>query len=504
MTQVAPIKRPFNCGGGYQDQRFTATIPLDFPGCSKPEENCVLQLYAHSVEPRAYAIGIDFVLSGQPTETNNSTSPTILKRQGTQNPTQNSMPSTKDISKTQFQLPIHYNDAFDSSHVDSSYSFYRGQQKDFIRDNVLAACQLQSFVGEGGLVPLGNIDKDKAKNMRDKIQGAIKEAEKKAIDANKAAQASLDNSNQGGPKRCFEGELYGVVNNKDCNRQYTNTYVTNVDYRAIYVKFLPELQSSRLTPYSPRLKDTPGITPVDPYGSFKVNGKPSAVSKDKNQQDAPQLLAPPPKGQQFPQPVLGQFKPAEPINPPLEADFYTGPQDKGATGRGKEGAPGQKAPLNGQSLKTENQPYVVATKSATPTLVSYPVFMVPGYLPVVSPLKSMPTRVSSKCRIRNSQTVPTATIPRNYPGSQDAVNQRKPATANQIYRTAVTATLSAKKTSKPATAMFQSFATPSVYPNDLPSNAFPTPTPGESNLFYNSDLPNSLSAVSVLAVFLFN
>jgi hypothetical protein len=439
MIQVAPIKRPFNCGGGYKNQRFTATIPLDFPGCALPEDNCVMQIYAHSVEPRSYAIGIDFVLSGDPIKLNN----TVPLRQPSTNPINSTLPNSKDVHATYFQRPILYSDAFDTSHVDHLYSFYRGQQRAFIRDNILAACQIQSYVGEGGLVPLGNVDKERAKKMREQVQDAIKEAEKNAILANEAAQVELDKTaGKDQQRNCFEGDLYGVVNNKDCNREYGNTYVTNVDYRAIFKQFLPKFKAAGLTPYSPRWKNTPVITPVDPYDSYKVHGKPSAVNKIQEQKDV-QLRPPPPIGQQIPQPRLKRLKPAEPINPPLEADFYTGPDDVGATGKGQEGAPGQKVPLNGQIPKTDGLKVVritFASDTSSSTLIlptpvstvpaavtsietpsttlyltsSYEALFItaPGYLPIATP-----ERAYGKGNRHQSQVNPAA--------KQDVVEQGK-------------------------------------------------------------------------------
>jgi hypothetical protein len=73
QTTVVPIKRPFNCGGGYANQRFFATIPNDFVGCSQATDNCVLQIYAHSVEPRTYAMALNIVVK-------NATAPALAKR----------------------------------------------------------------------------------------------------------------------------------------------------------------------------------------------------------------------------------------------------------------------------------------------------------------------------------------------------------------------------------------------------------------------------------------
>jgi hypothetical protein len=322
LTQVAPIRLPAPCGGGYQDQRFSFTVPTDFPAgkCESAAENCVLQIYGHSVEPRTYAICIDFTLTPAPgapapgvpapapgngtlpAPTGNGTAPVgnlvdysrLTKRQA---------PNTKDIPNTRFQKAIHYHDSFDTSHVDSAYSGYRGQQGAFIRDELKAAIQLQSFTPNGGLVPLGDIDKRATQKMRDQVQKAVKAAEKLAIQRNRAAQAKLTEAARRAktPRQCFEGELYGVVNNPNCNRQFTNTYVTNVGYRQIFNQFLPKFLAANMTQYAPKLKTEIGGTPADPFGQFRVNGRPSMVPQGRSQRGAPQPLAAP-KRVQGPEP----------------------------------------------------------------------------------------------------------------------------------------------------------------------------------------------------------
>jgi hypothetical protein len=326
LTLVAPIRLPAPCGGGYQDQRFTFTVPTDFPAgkCENAAENCVLQIYGHSVEPRTYAMCIDFTLTPTlgapapapgngtaPAPAGNSTAPApagngtapvgnlvdysrLTKRQA---------PSSKDIPNTRFQKAIHYFDSFDTSHVDSAYSGYRGQQGAFIRDELKAAIQLQSFTPNGGLVPLGDIDKRATQKMRDQVQKAVKAAEKLAIQRNRAAQAKLTEAARRAktPRQCFEGELYGVVNNPNCNRQFTNTYVTNVGYRQIFNQFLPKFLAANLTQYAPKLKTEIGGTPADPFGQFRVNGRPSMVPQGRSQRGAPQPLAAP-KRVQGPEP----------------------------------------------------------------------------------------------------------------------------------------------------------------------------------------------------------
>jgi hypothetical protein len=277
MRRVSPIKRPFNCGGGYQDQRFNFIIPNDFPGCETPSENCFVQLYGHSVEPRTYAICIDFVLE-RGTNTNTTFGPL-------------------DLETTQFQPAIHYWDSFDTAHVDSAYSGYRGQQGEFIRDELKAAIQLQSYLGNGGLVPLGDIDKEKTQKMRDEVQKAVKAAEQLAIKKNQEAQQQLDaeTNREKLPRRCFEGELYNVVNNPGCARQFTNTYVTNVGYRKIYQEFLPKFIAANLTSYTPKRKNLIGQTPEDPFGGYQVLGKPSTVPLNQISRNALQPQPAPPR-----------------------------------------------------------------------------------------------------------------------------------------------------------------------------------------------------------------
>ena len=70
---VVPIRKPSCSGEGHQDNVFTFTVPTDFnnlgsrvpgfTGCKTPGD-CVLQVYAHSVESRMYASGTPLVVAG--------------------------------------------------------------------------------------------------------------------------------------------------------------------------------------------------------------------------------------------------------------------------------------------------------------------------------------------------------------------------------------------------------------------------------------------------------
>jgi hypothetical protein len=70
---VVPIRKPTCSGEGYQDNVFAFTIPNDFNqlgskipgfrGC-KAVGDCVLQVYAHSVETRMYSMGTPLIVNG--------------------------------------------------------------------------------------------------------------------------------------------------------------------------------------------------------------------------------------------------------------------------------------------------------------------------------------------------------------------------------------------------------------------------------------------------------
>jgi hypothetical protein len=70
---VVPIRLPACSGEGYQDNAFTFTVPNDFnllgskvPGFNGCQQvgDCVLQIYAHSVESRQYSMGTPFIVTG--------------------------------------------------------------------------------------------------------------------------------------------------------------------------------------------------------------------------------------------------------------------------------------------------------------------------------------------------------------------------------------------------------------------------------------------------------
>ena len=423
MSTVTPVKAPFNCGGGYKDQLHSFKIPADFQGCTNATDACRLQLYGHSVEPRTYAACIDFVISPN--------APVGLPAALTH--------PDKDIPAAKAQAAVHFADSFDTSHIDSQYSGYRGQQPAAIRPQLAAAIEIQSYLGNGGLVPLGNIDKQTAAQQRNRVQNAIKAAEKAATAKNKAAQQQLNQAAKatGAAPACFEGEIYGVVNNADCTRLFTNTYVTNVDYAAIRDKFVPQFKAAGLFQYTPTLKTVAGVTPPDPFGQFKVNGKPSLTPANANGNkgnnaradqnagaaDGPKPLQPPPRGVGFtPVQLTGPVQPVAPLFPPLAADFKTGPPQQGGAGAG--GDPGQKVPETGTtgqrlaSFRVQAAAPVQKTDAGSPNVGPEPVDN-PDDADAQRNIGELPT--DAPAAPGTTSTTGTTTVPAGLPGVQKCI-----------------------------------------------------------------------------------
>jgi len=100
-----------------------------------------------------------------------------------------------------------------------------------------AICTLKSYISNGGLIPLktgndslGNLQ-DRS-NFRNQVEAAIIQAEVAATTVNQQTQQALDAIPPGNAHGVFEGGKYGVVLSR--NRQFTNTYVTNVNYSVSY------------------------------------------------------------------------------------------------------------------------------------------------------------------------------------------------------------------------------------------------------------------------------
>ncbi|KAI9091488.1 hypothetical protein DFS34DRAFT_653590 [Phlyctochytrium arcticum] len=250
--QVAPISR-FPCGGGYAQNRPNFTVPADFPNVCGPGAGCLMQLYWHSVEPRTYSVCSNFEIAAP----------------------KGARLRSRQQSSVKFNAALFYSDSFDTAHIDSTHSGYRGQQPDAVGAQLKARIELQSYTGNGGLLkdaePANVIAQ--RNNLRGQVENAVKKAEAAAIKENKAAQSALDAGAAKGANGVFEGQKYAVVLNDNAKRQFTNTYVTNVDYTAIRDAFLPKFAKAGLTQQGVATKD--GLATPEVFGmknnSLKTN-----------------------------------------------------------------------------------------------------------------------------------------------------------------------------------------------------------------------------------------
>jgi hypothetical protein len=152
---VVPIMKPTCSGEGYQNNVFDFKIPKGFPKdvCNQPRD-CVLQVYAHSVESRMYASG----------------TPIIVKGTGTWNAAQAKDPELDvafDLHKlrplclSRGDKEAHHtavniykarlsSDVYNHAYQNSDFSPYAGQQPQHISQNLQAACILKMTANNFG------------------------------------------------------------------------------------------------------------------------------------------------------------------------------------------------------------------------------------------------------------------------------------------------------------------------------------------------------------------
>ena len=170
---VIPIKKPSCCGEGYQDNVISFIIPLDFvdmyskvPGFSGCNNlgDCTLQLYAHSVEPRTYAIGSPIIIFGNNNfnmSKNFATDYSLVDSQ-TVDPMLNlnyldndiCLPTTSSsshISSCKPRFARLVSDQFNHAYQNSDYSPYSGQQHESISKNLQSAIILRMVASSGEL-----------------------------------------------------------------------------------------------------------------------------------------------------------------------------------------------------------------------------------------------------------------------------------------------------------------------------------------------------------------
>lgn len=197
---VVPIRKPACSAEGHQDNAFTFTVPTDFnnlgskvkgfKGCKAPGQ-CVLQVYAHSVESRTYAIGTPLIVTGtvaaatataynvaKPKDDVGTNLDLLKKADGKPRYlcTSSADPDI-DIKTSQPQEARLVSDLFNHAYQNSDYSPYSGQQPHDISRNLQASAILK-------MVPAnrGELGKSLLKSTKEgrNAANAAKKADKKA------------------------------------------------------------------------------------------------------------------------------------------------------------------------------------------------------------------------------------------------------------------------------------------------------------------------------------
>merc|ERR1719401_139091 len=155
---VVPVLKPTCSGEGYQDNVFDFKVPEDFPSdlCGAVGE-CVLQIYAHSVESRMYSSGTPIIVNGGTGNWNAlkakvqkakqdvkfnlaSLRPLCLSR---------SDPSSHIAKSELFEARLS-SDVYNHAYQNSDFSPYAGQQPHDISQNLQASCILKMTANNFG------------------------------------------------------------------------------------------------------------------------------------------------------------------------------------------------------------------------------------------------------------------------------------------------------------------------------------------------------------------
>ena len=261
---VVPIRKPTCSGEGHQDNVFAFTIPADFndlgskvpgwTGCQK-EGDCVLQIYAHSVEPRTYAIGTPLVVTGTvpaPTATSTAAIQPATQDVGLDlnKLTHDLCLSSADDAKANIPNAVPraarlVSDVFNHAYQNSDYSPYSGQQPEAISRNLQASTIISMIPANQGELgaklfkqqnPEGAALQAKLKAKVDNLVKAYEGVVNNIIA--KIGDKTMKNTDTLGPNNIqklattFRAAETGSVTTQ---RQTTNTYVPSFQLPAAQV-----------------------------------------------------------------------------------------------------------------------------------------------------------------------------------------------------------------------------------------------------------------------------
>jgi len=205
---VVPVMKPTCSGEGYQDNVFDFKVPKGFPTnvCNNVGD-CVLQVYAHSVESRMYASGTPVIVKGA-TGTWNAASakepekdlafdlhklrPLCLSRAD---------PTAHHTSAVLYKARLS-SDQYNHAYQNSDFSPYAGQQPQHISQNLQAACILKMTANNFGELGKTYMQKTApearqyANKIDKKARKLIKDYEKSADKIINAIKGNVQNNDK--------------------------------------------------------------------------------------------------------------------------------------------------------------------------------------------------------------------------------------------------------------------------------------------------------------------
>lgn len=250
---VVPIRKPACSGEGHQDNVFAFTVPTNFndlgttipgfTGCKK-EGDCALQVYAHSVEPRTYSIGVPIVITGTvapATATSRARIEPARQDVGLNVgalPNQICVPSTSpavDIPTAVPRAARLVSDVFNHAYQNSDYSPYSGQQPEAISQNLQASSIISMIPANRGELGKALLQQKQpaaaafAANLRNKVDNLVKKYEgltnKIIAQIGDKVMKTTGTEGENGVQKlanCFRCAEVGAVTT---TRLTTNTYV---------------------------------------------------------------------------------------------------------------------------------------------------------------------------------------------------------------------------------------------------------------------------------------
>jgi len=246
---VVPIRKPTCSGEGHQDNVFSFTVPTNFNqlgsripgfyGCKK-RGDCVLQVYAHSVESRTYASGVPLVVTGDvPAFTATSLNVEEAKTDvglvldslrdvclGSNDPSANILTAVPRKARL-------VSDVFNHAYQNSDFSPYSGQQPEAISKNLQASAILKMVTGNRGELGKAKLRKDNREAAN--FQKIIEKKAKKLVQfyesitnqiiaavGEKMANTDTTLPYEQKTATCFRCAEVGAINSR---RLTTNTYI---------------------------------------------------------------------------------------------------------------------------------------------------------------------------------------------------------------------------------------------------------------------------------------